>query len=545
MRRRTVLTAIVSSFALVSGCGTALAASTATGQGFVFTGGGYGHGVGMSQFGARGRADAGQTAVQILNAYYPGAPLVTIPQPTIRVKIGETRSFTVVGPALIASADGGPAVATTAPAQALTVTAVGGTVTVQPAGGAAVTLVGPGGVGVIDWNDGESAAVTPFGHHYRYGRLVVRALSADSLEVVIDGLAMQRYLEGLAEVSSSWPTEALRAQAIAGRTFAAYRLAHPQSSRFDIYAATSDQSYVGDDKAAGPQGIRWTTAVADTADQVVTSGGVPIQAFYSSSNGGYSEASSYVFVTAQPYLRAAPDPFDQALGNSNFAWSRTYTGEELAAWLTASGRPDVGVVKALTIGSGVGASGRVDRATILVQGDSGRSYTMTGNQLRAAINAGATTSRDLLSTKFTMIGAQVAGGDPVGSNDSATTSGSTAVVVTGWAADPDTPVAPTQVKVFVNGKLAATVTANQDRPELGRVMPWLGSAHGWSATVVVPSATAQICAFATNIGAGSIDSALGCRSAVRSKAPARKAPVKKAAVKKAPVRRAPARKRRR
>lgn len=517
MRRSTLITAALLVVALCAadfGIDTAAALAPTV---FTVSGGGYGHGVGMSQFGARGRADAGQSAAQILDAYYPGTTLATIAQPTIRVKLGDTPSLVVSGPALTAAPDGAAAAVVTAPAQSLTISASSdGSITAQAAGGGVVVLVGPGGVGTIDWVDGESALVSSFGHHYRHGRLVVRSISTGSLDVVLDQLPMQRYVDGLAEVSSSWPAEALRAQAIAGRTFAAYRLAHPQSSRFDIYASVSDQAFVGDDKASGALGDRWIAAVADTSDQVVTSGGVAIQAFYSSSNGGYSEASGYVFVTSLAYLPARPDPYDQAAGNSNFAWTEAYTGEELAAWLTAAGRPNVGSITAVSIGAGVGGSGRVDRATFMVQGVSGGSFTMTGNQFRSAINSGAPSSRDLLSTKFSLAGAGLAGGNPVGANEAAGPWGANAAIVIGWAADPDAPTQPALVHIYVNGHFALAVVADRDRPALGRAAPWFGSAHGWAAIVAAPGSSSQICAFAINIGSGTTNPSLGCRAVSRS-----------------------------
>src|SRR5690606_32171247 len=117
-----------------------------------------------------------------------------------------------------------------------------------------------------------------------------------TFEVILDQLPMQRYLEGLGEVPSGWHMEALKAQAIAGRTFAAYRLAHPRSSRYDIHALTSyDQAYVGYDKVAAAGGNRWAAAVAATNNQILTWGGAPIQTFYSASNGGHTERSGYVF----------------------------------------------------------------------------------------------------------------------------------------------------------------------------------------------------------------------------------------------------------
>ena len=167
-----------------------------------------------------------------------------------------------------------------------------------------------------------------------------------------------------------------------------------------MYASVSDQAYVGTQVTSGASGANWTAAVDATDAQVLTSAGSPIQAFYSSSNGGHTERSDYVFVATLPYLVATADPYDQATGNANFSWTRTYSDAELGAWLNAAGR-GVGTVTGVSIGGNVGASGRVDKATVTVSGTD-RTVTMTGNQFRLAVNVGAPSSRDLLSTKFAL-----------------------------------------------------------------------------------------------------------------------------------------------
>jgi len=368
---------------------------------FTFQGGGYGHGVGMSQFGAKGRADAGQTAGQILAAYYPGARLATVGQPGVRVALGTVASLVVSGAELYGGALGKGNVRLSS--GTVTVTADGASqVWFTPAGGPATRITGPGQAAVIDWVDGLQVSSPTFGHRYRYGRMVVHP-SPGKVEVVLDELPMQRYLEGIGEVPSSWHSEALRAQAITARTFAAYRLAHPRSSRYDLVATTADQNFIGDDKPSGAGGDRWVSAVASTNNQILVSGTQPIQAFYSSSNGGHSERSSYVFVADLPYFAATPDPYDAAGGaNRNHTWTRQFTGEELGRWLRAAGRPEVGAVTGLEVTGGTGASGRVDKATVLVRGSTGAWYTITGNQLRSAINARSGSARQLLSTKFTI-----------------------------------------------------------------------------------------------------------------------------------------------
>ena len=252
-----------------------------------------------------------------------------------------------------------------------------------------ISVLAPSGRYYLSWDSGNSLSVSATGKSYAYGRLKLVAGSS-SFAIIIEAMSMQQYLYGLGEMPSSWHSEALRSQAIAGRSFAGYRLAHPQSSEFDMYASVSDQAYVGYNHNSSTTGANWTAAVTPPRTRCSRFRGAVIQAFYSSSNGGHTERSDYVFSATLPYLVATPDPFDQATGNSNFSWSRTYTGDELGTWLKNSGR-NVGVVTALSIGGNVGASGRTDRATVTATGTTG-STTLTGNQFRSAVNAGAASS---------------------------------------------------------------------------------------------------------------------------------------------------------
>src|SRR6476619_6006705 len=87
--RRLVIVALLAALLLPLETGSAGADPV---QWFDFTGGGYGHGVGLSQYGAKGRADAGQNATQIVGAYYPGAALATRAPSSMRVKVGDVGS---------------------------------------------------------------------------------------------------------------------------------------------------------------------------------------------------------------------------------------------------------------------------------------------------------------------------------------------------------------------------------------------------------------------------------------------------------------------
>ena len=129
---------------------------------------------------------------------------------------------------------------------------------------------------------------------------------------VVNELTLDDYLKGVAEVPSAWPVEALRAQAIAARTFALHEMereldSEARAAGADVCSTQACQVYIGLAKERADQGERWAQAVESTSGQVLLFKGEPILAQYSSSNGGRSVAGS------RPYLKAANDP-DSAKG---------------------------------------------------------------------------------------------------------------------------------------------------------------------------------------------------------------------------------------
>jgi stage II sporulation protein D len=206
---------------------------------------------------------------------------------------------------------------------------------------------------------------------------------------------MQQYLYGLGEMPASWPIEALKAQATAGRTFAQKRIAVRGAADFDLYGSVRHQAYTGTKHEV----TNWRQAVDATANQVVTYNGQLIDAVYSASSGGHTENSEYVWVSQVPYLRGVPDPLDTSGGNPNAAWARSFTGTELGSWF------GVGTVTSVQILGPLGVSGRVDRATIRLTGTGGprgTSRDLTGAAFRSTVNSNVATSRQLMSTKFAL-----------------------------------------------------------------------------------------------------------------------------------------------
>ncbi len=142
----------------------------------------------------------------------------------------------------------------------------------------------------------------------------IEIASAGAGLAVVEETTIDRYLYGIAEVPFSWPDEALRAQAIAARTYLAWTLDRGRSTNgrrfgYDICATDQCQVYRGLDGVAGPDGARWRDAVDSTAAEILLDGVRPLQALYSSTSGGRTRSVEDVFGgSANPHLSAVPSP---------------------------------------------------------------------------------------------------------------------------------------------------------------------------------------------------------------------------------------------
>jgi hypothetical protein len=110
-------------------------------------------------------------------------------------------------------------------------------------------------------------------------------------------------------------------------------------------------------------------------------------------------------------------------------------------------------------------------------------------------------------------GMSVAAGawNPVGNLDAVQREGG-AVTVHGWGLDFDSPSRPVEIHLYVDGRIAKIVTADRDRPDVGAYFPGAGAAHGYSASLPMPPGRQTVCAFAINIGHGTHNPLLTCRT---------------------------------
>ena len=192
----------------------------------------------------------------------------------------------------------------------------------------------------------ETDAVTWFSGHKYYGDFAYAVLGGGKI-TVINAVDIEKYVMGVCsrEMSSSWPLEALKAQAVAARTYAAKKIKssiYYQTCGFDVTGDTYSQAYSGCDAV----GARIERAVDETENEYLTWDEGLCDAQYFSSDGGGTEDNRNVYGnSAHPYLVGVIDPYESAVDSINnySEWSRTMTSSELGERV---GLPDVDWVDA-------------------------------------------------------------------------------------------------------------------------------------------------------------------------------------------------------
>ncbi|WP_206673506.1 SpoIID/LytB domain-containing protein [Pseudactinotalea terrae] len=302
--------------------------ATAAAQ-ITLTGSGYGHGIGMSQYGALGRAQAGHGYAQIVAAYYPGTSLATGSdsqtlrvlvtsdtdgQASVRAETGMTVTTTSGTAALPGSVSGG------VPAQ-WRLRTVAGTLTLEALVGTTWRPHGTPGISSLlagaasaDLATTDGTIQLQLGSTFREYRGAVRAVvGAPQRTVVVTTYASYLPAVVASEMPTSWHAQALAAQAVAARSYALFdQSSKTAGATYDTCDSVQCQVFNGeaDYSAAGSLVRTWPTAstraaVTATAGRYVRDTAGPAFTQFSASNGGYSVAGS------RPYLAAAPDPFDK------------------------------------------------------------------------------------------------------------------------------------------------------------------------------------------------------------------------------------------
>jgi stage II sporulation protein D len=300
--RRTVLLAALIGVLVAVAAAPAQAASR-----LVVRGAGFGHGIGMSQYGAFGFAERGTDHATILRHYYRGTEIGELQGGAqVRVLL-KTASRIVFGSATRVA--GGRALDPTR--RYVAVRGLSGAIGLRSSSGRNLgTYASPLSI------EGAAGGLRLFGRsghaandgRYR-GNMEFRASSLGGVSA-INAIGIDDYVRGVVagEMPSGWPQEALRAQAVAARTYAL--ATSKDGDGFDQYADTRSQVYNG---VAGETAAT-DEAVAATAGQIVAYQGKPIPTYFFSTSGGRTENVENVFLgaTPAPYLTSVEDPYDDA-----------------------------------------------------------------------------------------------------------------------------------------------------------------------------------------------------------------------------------------
>jgi stage II sporulation protein D len=262
---------------------------------FVVSGRGFGHGVGMSQYGALGQANEGRTYDAILSHYYSGTELGRTGAKDVRVLLAEGRRAVTISsnvPFTILDGAGKRYRMLKTP------------FTFRPD----LSVPGADGptraVSPLVVRPGKAALLSLDGRLYR-GKLEIT--SQGGFLRVVNLVSLESYLQGVVagEMPHQWPLEALKAQAVAARSYALANLV--RGKPFDLYSDVRSQVYLG---VAG-ETPRTSEAVSATAGRVVLYGGNIASTLYFSSSGGRTANSADVFGVTAPYLVSRPDPWDK------------------------------------------------------------------------------------------------------------------------------------------------------------------------------------------------------------------------------------------
>jgi stage II sporulation protein D len=342
-----------------------LAPSAQAGVSWLVKGHGFGHGVGMSQYGAYGYAKHGKGYRFILGHYYRGTT------------IGQVGGVRIVRVLLdIAGGDVGFSGATSACGQAL-----------DPARGYEAHRDGSG----VKLRNSAGVPLASCGRRLRAagnGRVEIAGIGAyrGALEVVptdsdpgslnvINALPIDQYIKGVIpnESPASWPQGALRAQAVAARSFALS--VSVGGNGFDLYNDTRSQVYEG----LASETASTNLATDATKGQVLMYGGEIVEAYFSACSGGHTESVQNVFFGSPiPFLVGVPDPYDYYCPLHN--WTLRFSGPEISAKL--GGYLD-GQLQRVVI-TQRGASPRIVWAKLF---GSGGVTKIRGDQLAAALGA--------------------------------------------------------------------------------------------------------------------------------------------------------------
>ena len=150
-------------------------------------------------------------------------------------------------------------------------------------------------------------------------RGVIEVSAKDKGLQVVNELPLEQYLIGLinCEISSQWPIESIKTQAVIARSYAFYQMQSRRNAPYHLESSVMDQVYDGSDA----EDSRAARGVEETAGEVLAFDGRVIQAFYHSNCGGHTEAAENVWGYPVSYLQGVACKYCAAAGAARWEYS--------------------------------------------------------------------------------------------------------------------------------------------------------------------------------------------------------------------------------
>ncbi|MFS8815258.1 stage II sporulation protein D [Thermostichus sp. MS-CIW-21] len=152
----------------------------------------------------------------------------------------------------------------------------------------------------------------------------VELIPGESGVIAINQVGLEDYVSSVvgSEMGHRFPMEALKAQAVASRTYALYHRSRRSQQPFDLGSGIDWQVY----KGVAAESNRTQAAARETAGQVLVHQGQLINAVFHSSGGGHTDDAGNVWLESRPYLQGVPD-FDHH--SPVFSWTATIPAQQL------------------------------------------------------------------------------------------------------------------------------------------------------------------------------------------------------------------------
>ncbi len=193
----------------------------------------------------------------------------------------------------------------------------------------------------------------------------------------VNELGLESYVAGIInnEVSSKWPMEVLKAQAVASRTYAVYRRQKNRAGIYDIEGSVLGQVYSGKSR----EDLRSVRAAWECKGEILTYRGEPALTVYHSNAGGRTDSAKDIWGRDYPYLKSVASPYD--VDATWYSWDFVVPAPSLKGLLNGAGigagTPDTITVEKKT------AAGRVLR--LKITDNLGTAFSLSGEELRKII----------------------------------------------------------------------------------------------------------------------------------------------------------------